>query len=494
MFGILTDIRFTSPGDHESSEPLAQVWDSPIHIDSDDDFVTLGLPGIGTWDNPYVIESYKFYSLHYAISISNTRSFCIIRNSDLGSYDGTSLWLVNVTHVSVQNCELMVGPGTVLVTNSTDITLKNCFTNSTVETKATEKGSITFSKSGSCVIEDNDLEDVSINVLFSTNVTIRENRLANGSSDPFVMLDDSQDLRVEDNIFVGPGRGLGLDGVDDILIKNNNFSQCGLFIDSPGMNYSSTIITDDNIVNGKRIGYFVDLTDSSIDVSDYGQVILLHCNNLNITGDLLSNVDIGIGVYYSEKINIFNISLSNTWIAVEVSHSNNCSIYNSRLTNSSYGISTDYSLYALISNNIFLMLRYALTSFMTNSSVISGNFFMYCYDGLFLHSSSFNIIYRNVFWKITMFDASDLGDSNQWDYNGQGNYWEDARPGEEYFVNSDGSAIDRFPIRICDVIEQNGTYVPVVCSPDILSIILAFGAAVVVIVLLAAYCRHRTYG
>ncbi|MHA1205671.1 MAG: right-handed parallel beta-helix repeat-containing protein [Candidatus Heimdallarchaeaceae archaeon] len=84
-------------------------------------------------------------------------------------------------------------------------------------------------------------------------------------------------------------------------IIGNIFINDGLYISSV---YSSLTV-EDNFVNGKPLGYFVNAFNVVIDQLDYyGQLILINCSHLTIANQNLSYTDIGLFGRYCNYLNI----------------------------------------------------------------------------------------------------------------------------------------------------------------------------------------------
>ncbi|MFX1367741.1 MAG: right-handed parallel beta-helix repeat-containing protein [Promethearchaeota archaeon] len=79
----------------------------PIQINSDDDFVTLGFPGSGTIEDPYIIRDLEIYTsvqYEHSISIAGIDSFFEISNCNISADFG--IWIENSRNFVIANNEI----------------------------------------------------------------------------------------------------------------------------------------------------------------------------------------------------------------------------------------------------------------------------------------------------------------------------------------------------------------------------------------------------
>lgn len=86
-------LKVHTEADKPKNSNFAYISHDPIKINSDDDFVSLGFPGSGTKNDPYIIENYWIEDEYeIAIEICCTTSYFVIRNCLLeNSYSGIYL-------------------------------------------------------------------------------------------------------------------------------------------------------------------------------------------------------------------------------------------------------------------------------------------------------------------------------------------------------------------------------------------------------------------
>lgn len=78
----------------------------PIHIDSDDDFISLGFPGNGELENPYRIEGYQFTgsnTTQHLIFINNIESHFVIQNNNFQGNGYSGIYIRETNSGSIIN-------------------------------------------------------------------------------------------------------------------------------------------------------------------------------------------------------------------------------------------------------------------------------------------------------------------------------------------------------------------------------------------------------
>ncbi|MFX1282195.1 MAG: NosD domain-containing protein [Promethearchaeota archaeon] len=205
-------------------------------------------------------------------------------------------------------------------------------------------------------------------------------------------------------------------------IVNNSFINSGLFISSGTLSDCIQAEVTNNTVNGKPLIYWQNINGGTIP-SGAGQIILVNCQSVTITGQNISdtsgglqvvhssNVTIsnniasdnayaGITLYYSTGNMLFNnYILDNYYEGIKLFYSENNEISNNTIAYNSFGILVeDSSISNAILNNMVLNNSYGiwLRAF-TSTNTISGNTVSYNSNyGIFVQLSTNNDIYGNT--------------------------------------------------------------------------------------------------
>lgn len=221
----------------------------------------------------------------------------------------------------------------------------------------------------------------------------------------------SPDICAQEIISVGPGGPPSYDfgNINDAIESAN---------ESDIINVYNGIYTE-NIVINKSISLNGESDKNTIIVSAINNknTIEVSANYVNISGFTIRN-------------------LGESFSCVKLNSINNCKISNCNIKNGGNGIyliisdSNTIKDNTIESNNIGLYLWNSNSNFIVNNKIQNNHA-----NGVFISSiSSNNIIYLNDFSGNPDSNARDNGNNN-WDYNPQGNYWDDYN---DYDSNKDG--------------------------------------------------------
>lgn len=277
-------------------------------------------------------------------------------------------------------------------------------------------GDTVFVYSGTYVIDDFIFIDVSIRLIGEnkentvvtgwtiwvnkTGVEIREFTFLNQYGLVSAHLSEEvNNIIISDNIFKVSELVNGFGGViiytNYSLISNNTFYNCGIWLFS----YHNTVYN--NIVNGKPLVYYEDVSDIVID--EAGQIILINCNNITVK----------------------NLEFSNTFIGLQLFETENCLISDNIFSNLGWAGLLAFSNNNIISGNIFSNNIVGLLFGGCEGNKVSKNSFENNEIGLGFGWSSGNLISNNNFKYLYPFNKNifSIESKNTWN----GNYWNRGR-------------------------------------------------------------------
>jgi len=160
-----------------------------------------------------------------------------------------------------------------------------------------------------------------IKLIDCTDCTVTNSWISNCSD--AIWLEYSDDNMIVGNDISDCPHGISLTAFSDRnTVENNTFTNSGL---STIGAHENTVAN--NTVNGKPLVYLEGQKDCT--VSEAGQVILVNCSSITVSG----------------------VEIHDTAIAVELYESNNCTIMNNRLSSNYHGIELFWSADNLIENN-----------------------------------------------------------------------------------------------------------------------------------------------
>ncbi|MCG3258500.1 MAG: right-handed parallel beta-helix repeat-containing protein [Candidatus Heimdallarchaeota archaeon] len=304
----------------------------PINIYSDADFITLGLPGNGSIDNPYRIEDYLIQdSVGYGIFISSvTQHFviqnCVIRNS---LFDGILIQKANNSTGNVSNniCENNGNAG-ILILESEGITAENNYCSGNHYGIEVRLSTDSYIFNNTC--ESNRLSGMYLRQAIQGSI-FANNSLINNNY--FGM-----------NFFIANGS----------FVHNNTFENSGVRIYEESL--ESYLLYDflGNIVNNQKIGYFKNVESLYLTDTEYGQIFLFNCSNVYIENQNFVRTLFGVYTYESSNCTFHNnIFDSNLGHGIDVFNSDKIIIDSNTFNNNSNGLNFYNSPNMTISNNVF---------------------------------------------------------------------------------------------------------------------------------------------
>ena len=379
-------------------------------------------------------------------------------------------------NVSLQNLSLERSFHGISLRDSTDIVIQNCV--------------IEFTRGNAIYLyESNDLSVSHVEISSTTTGISQWGRAIYATSCDNLTISDSA---VTDNT----PYGIYLSSVSDSTLSNieasGNYlcdidlSYCsGLTLNACNLD-SGIIVSGDTIgawnhdfnnvmVGARPFGYFKNETGLVVDGSEFGQIIVLDSEHIQITGASMVSVARGICIVFSSNCSIVNAEISANERGCLLYQSQYCIIENVELTKarSEMGLGTQAGLVmvhcsnSVISNCVAhdLYVGFQISSshwsnftsceILRNSwgfelrsstfcNIVSNKFFHNSGNGLHV-ASNYTMIFDNEFWNQTP-QATDNGWHNTWD-NGidRGNAWSDYSGTGVYFIEGTANATDRYP-------------------------------------------------
>ncbi|MCG3220355.1 MAG: right-handed parallel beta-helix repeat-containing protein [Candidatus Heimdallarchaeota archaeon] len=454
---------------------------TPIIITHDDNFSLYPITGTGSALDPYRIENFNITSVteETAISISHTTKYFIIKNCYLRPTT-TGIYLYNVTQGSAQIVDniiegIAVDSGTGIFVKSTNSTF---IANNTYSKPLAHSGAIDLEYAHHSVIFNNTALDVSgsyktsfLPVFRSISVTITNNtgnRLAFGIS----FYEGSNAIVANNSFSDCLNTAISIYTCPDSVFDNNYLEDCGYIAmeiyDSPSNVTNNVVINkgfrisnsdnslyrlyrvENNKVNNKEFGYFIDTPDLILDSGTYSQIHALNCSNMVIeninTNDIASVITLRECSNPSISHCVFSYSVYSPILLA------NCSTpevsYN-LFSNCEQGLGLYYSDFANIYNNTFIYQFFeALMVDYSHNASITYNLFQDGNTGVWINSESHNnSVHHNTFQYSSAYDE---GKNNIW-YDPvaqQGNYWWDYSGTGNYTIPGSSRSNDTYPLLV----------------------------------------------
>jgi parallel beta-helix repeat protein len=98
--------------------------------------------------------------------------------------------------------------------------------------------------------------------------------------------------------------GIGVEYAQNLTIAGNELIDCGIYLGGqPAIIYVNHTIYG-NTVNGKPYGYLLNQSNQILAGDDYGQIAMIECENITITGGFFEYCYVPIAIYTGEHIHI----------------------------------------------------------------------------------------------------------------------------------------------------------------------------------------------
>ncbi len=321
-----------------------------IIISSNADFSSQGWPGSGTPADPFIIEWLDLTHYDTCISIRNTDVYfeirnCLISFPSVYSSPEEGIHFVTVMHGTIFNCIIEQHYVGVSLYNSGNCILYN-------NTVINNRGfGFKLERSDTCTLTNNTVtnSDYGFSLLNSDNCMLANNTVSN--NDYGIYLVSLKSCTLTSNTVTNSDYGFSLLYSENCILINNTLFENGVVIDGNSILHYFHEISG-NTVNGKFLGYFVNLTNTIVDCYSYAQIILANCTGVTAKGGTYTNVTIGIQVSYCSNCSLMNNTASyNSLQGFILRNSNNCTIIDNTATNNDYGFYLHSSDNCTLMNN-----------------------------------------------------------------------------------------------------------------------------------------------
>ncbi len=153
--------------------------------------------------------------------------------------------------------------------------------------------------------------------------------------------------------------GIWLAGARSATLEGNHFEGCGLCLAGPQMtgdsldvpalsswiqvgediHWFSTHSVVDNLVNGSELRYVVGVSDLTISNDVLGQLVIVGCDNIAISGLRLADSSIGIQIAHCRDVTVSNCRIDNqTVFGLYIAYSRGCRVDDIECTGVNHGI------------------------------------------------------------------------------------------------------------------------------------------------------------
>ncbi len=444
----------------------------PIQIVSDEDFGELGFPGTGTRDDPYRIENLLILSNQTCIDIRDTRSWLEIVNCTLtSSTQGMSgVYLTNVSHVTITECHVTNMREGVYLLHSSNCTVSDC------RLLGNARRGIVMAMNTNITVSGNQIHDGDGDGIFISG----RNRGSNVSCNTLyrnnwhgMYLEAARDVEVSSNVVTDSMFGILLERSQNITfcdnelrrhslggllfessgynaVSGNRFYGCGLQVQGHPVHNWALEVTN-NTVEGRPLGFFHNVTDTILDLSEYGQIIVVESRDLVLRNALIHCTDHGIRLGYCDNVTVTDCEVFDcSRDGIISQYSSNCTFFNNLVHRTlRVAIYLFQCSRCSVHENIIRRNLDGVYLSATNNSTLSGNEIVLNerYGICLGFGSDSNLIFNNRLGWNNHSNGYDDSENNAWDNGIVGNAWSDYAGEEVYHIAGPSNSIDRFPRR-----------------------------------------------
>lgn len=109
-------------------------------------------------------------------------------------------------------------------------------------------------------------------------------------------------------------------------LKANSLGIEGLYIKGNSLDQWTHTISEDNLVDSRSIKYYFGESDKTFNLTTYGQVFLVDCENIQTHGGIFKNSTTGIVIAYSLNCSIHDVITNDCDTGISILESDTCSV------------------------------------------------------------------------------------------------------------------------------------------------------------------------
>ncbi|MCG3220202.1 MAG: right-handed parallel beta-helix repeat-containing protein [Candidatus Heimdallarchaeota archaeon] len=327
---------------------LSRVPHEPIEIMNDGNFTDYSFPGTGDEGTPFIIEGYN-----------------IITTSENGIYiyNTTKYFIINDCYVDAEKHGIYirsVAGETATIINNTVINNKygiflgmsigSTLTNNTCTNNWS--GIYLTASSPSCTLSNNTCTNNTYSGIYmsASNTTLTDNTCTNSGYGFYLY--SSFNSSLINNTCIDNSYGFRIVDSSGSTIIDNSFSNDGLYIIESSIEDYLTYTIENNWVNGKEFGYYINLDKITLSEALFGQLFLVNCSEVKISNQIISNTSISLHIRWCENAILTNNTFTdNNYIGIYLYYSPRSTLTDNTCKRNRFGIYLDTSYDSTLNDN-----------------------------------------------------------------------------------------------------------------------------------------------
>jgi parallel beta-helix repeat protein len=262
----------------------------------------------------------------------------------------------------------------------------------------------------------------------SGNNTI-ENNTVSGNYHRGLHLGSSDNNLVTENDVVSNTEGVYFELSSDNRLKNNIFSNNTFTLGVLGLELGHFIqdIDTSNAIDNRTIYYYVNQSGRQVP-TDAGYVAVVNSTGMIVKDLNLTDQEEGPMFAFTKDSTVANVSVSNARYGFRFVSCENLTVTESQFVGNAKGMRFDYCVDSTVSRNFIANSHEGIFLDHSSDNLFFENMMVDNIKGMFVYYSAYNAIYHNNFLnnesQVYIAPAKILV-MNEWDRNGEGNFWSD---------------------------------------------------------------------
>jgi len=238
-----------------------------------------------------------------------------------------------------------------------------------------------------------------VQLISSFSNTVENSRIINCINYGIGLANDANNNTILENKISNNKHGIQIARCSNNKLRNNEISGNinNLWVNGTTLEHYMHDIDPSNTVDSKPVYYWVNQHNKTVP-PDAGQVTLVKCTNITVTGVQISNNYNGLVLAYTSNCTITKTEVIANYFGIKLFQSTNNTLVENNIKHNYWAIWLGNSKQnTIINNNIQENYKYGLLFFNANNNVVAGNNIQGNWIGAGFDGCSNNVVYHNNF-------------------------------------------------------------------------------------------------